>query len=607
MVLNIFATLLVLGITFIGSLFGLYSGMLNVACAVFALAVAFGYWEALDGLLAGTFHLHPSYTGPLALGLLFLVTLIALRLLADNFLRGNVRVPMYVDWGGGAVCGFLYGQIVIGVTVLALLMLPWGGRIMLFSRYERAPDDRVDDTGRVEFQRRALWLRSDEFAVGLFKLLSGGSLGGNTSFASVYPDFTQWVFWTGNQMQHEVLTAPMADDKVDGWGSKGLAVASWWEQKEPLPAETTRYRKQAPSKDNEKPPYEAMALRPADGKRLIGMRLALRDDAADVEGEYKTHRFRPSNIRLVGDRVAGEGLAPKPRQYAPQVIGGADANLETNYRIVDLDNNLSVSARGDLKIDVYFEVDEDFVPRFVEYRRRARAPVAATPSERAPEDRLALAGPAQPGRPGQPSGTGVARFIDLVLRNQTGDIDRLPFVLASNKITSLDIEIRDRKLVSIAPKTRLAGFRRDLEALGPQAAQGISTFALPEGKRIFQVQARTKRMESLLGQAINFAAATTNQYKAIDNRGNSHDLAGYYALVKKDGQDYIELFFTPNPSEVGYSGLLEFDPDVRRALREQDDAILGLIFVVPPETCIRVIQSQGGRSDFGQDMCVGKQ
>jgi hypothetical protein len=45
---------------------------------------------------------------------------------------------------------------------------------------------------------------------------------------------------------------------------------------------------------------------------------------------------------------------------------------------------------------------------------------------------------------------------------------------------------------------------------------------------------------------------------------------------------------------------------VRKALREQDDAVLGLIFVVPPETCIRTLQSQGGKSDFGTDICAKK-
>ena len=46
---------------------------------------------------------------------------------------------------------------------------------------------------------------------------------------------------------------------------------------------------------------------------------------------------------------------------------------------------------------------------------------------------------------------------------------------------------------------------------------------------------------------MNFAGAVANQYQALDETGSSHPLAGYYALIKKDGQDYIELFFTPNP------------------------------------------------------------
>jgi hypothetical protein len=616
MVLNLFATLFVLGAAFLNSMWGLYSGMVNTFCSIVALAVSFGYWEALERLLTAQFGLHPSYTGPLALGLLFLVTLTALRLLADNFLRGNVHVPAYVDWIGGGVCGFVYSQIIIGVLVLSFLMLPWGGRTMMYERYARNPDGDTDpDSGRTRFERRLLWMRSDEFAAGLFKIMSGGSLSSSTSFASVYPDFAQWVAWTGNQVQHESLTAPLRDEKTnggDGWDDRGIRVLSWWEQKQPLPADSTRYRKALPTRETPDPPYEPLAFKAADGKQLVGVRLSLTPQSADRDEKGTwSHRFRATNIRLVGDVLQPDG-SKSPRQYNAAVIGGADKKIDTNLRVADPDNNFALSGPGaESKIDVYFEVDDGFKPRFVEYRRRARAALAAPPAEQPPAERLSAAPPANAGaqasggRPGQPTNTGAGRFIDVVDRGGTGDNDRLPFKLAQSKLTgNPDVEISDGMLVSMQAKSRLVGDKSGFEHQGPGVA--IEKFKIPEGKRIFQVRAKAKQAQSLAGQVFNFAGATANQYRAVDSRGNTYELAGYYALVKRNGQDYFELFFAPNASESGFSGMLELSQETRTALRQQDDAVLGLIFVVPPGTCIRVIKSQGGQSDFGPDMCVGK-
>ncbi|MCK4343045.1 MAG: CvpA family protein, partial [Phycisphaerae bacterium] len=399
MILNIFATLFVLGITFIHSIFGFFSGIINVFCCIVALAVAFGFAEPVNDLLTGTAHLHPGYTEPFTLVLLFVITLLVLRLLADNLIRGNVRVPMYVDWGGGAVCGFVIAQICVGVAVLGFLMLPLGGRVMTFSRYERDENNQVDpDTDRVVFEENHLLLRSDEFAAGLFSLLSNGSLRGGTTFAGVYPDYPEWVFWSGNQVQSEALTAPVRDKTRDGF-KDGLRVAFWWEHKvdeNPFSRAFTQYREKLPTRESPQPEYQNMNYEVGPGNRLLGVRLTLRDGSADRRKDSAHHRFRPSMIRLVGDVVFSED-AREPRHYIAQVIGGADSKLDplSDLRIADLDNNFSCEAEKD--IDVYFEVHEAFEPRFIEYRRHARAALTeADWQEFPPPDRLSAEAPAEP-------------------------------------------------------------------------------------------------------------------------------------------------------------------------------------------------------------------
>jgi hypothetical protein len=616
MILNIVALLLVLAVTFLNSMFGFYSGLLNVFCCVVALAVAFGYGEALSGLVTSQFGLHPGYTEPLALAVLFSLTLIVLRVLADKYLRGNVKLPMYVDWAGGAVCGFVIGQICVGVMVICFLMLPWGGRALMYSRYERQPDDVDPETGRAAIRENSLWLRSDEFVSTLFGLLSRGSLKGATSFASVYPDYAQWVAWSGNTVQGESLTAPVRDSRGDGY-KEGLSVVKWWEdQPARFTQEITRYRPKPPTSEDDKPPFEPRAYRLPEGKKLLGVRLTLRSAAVDRDGSGGIHRFRPSMIRLVGD-IGSDGRTT-PAQYIPQMLGGADTRLGDNVRIVDLDNNLAPEA-GELQLDAFFAVDQSFRPRFVEYRRHARAELGtAQYAKAAPTDRSGI--PLAPAEPksaksgasasGSGGGTksgekvaaktsGASRFIDTVWREGTGGTDRLPFAMSAAKLGANYEITLDNKMVASG---KLVGEKKDLAASG---ADAISKLKAPEGKRLFQVATKARQAKSLLGKAMHFAGSVGNQYRAMDASGNTYDLAGYYALIKRDGQEYIELYYYADPAGEGFNGLLAWqDSGVPRALEGQEDAVLGLIFQVPPGTGMRAITSQGGRIDFGETMTV---
>lgn len=587
MILNLFALAFVLGITFMHSLFGLYSGIINVFCSITALAVAFGVFEPLNNLLTGQFHLHPSYTEPFALVLPFVVTLLVLRVLADSFLRGNVRVPMYLDWGGGAVCGFVNAQICVGVMVLGFLMLPFGGRVMQFSRQERDPENDVDpESGLVEFHRRDLWLRSDRFAVGLFNLLSGGSLRASTTFAHVYPDFPEWVFWTGNTVQHESLTAPIRDDKGDGF-TTGLSVESWWRQ---AGAVQGRYRKLPPTRDNPTPPYDPLTYTPRPGHELLGVRVALRESSADRGGRLlPQHRFRPTMFRIVGD------VGDEPRQCAPLIIGGADPRLGENLRIVSPDANFALPAQA--RVDLYFEVPEGFRPRFIEYRRHARAALTGEPRPGPPAERLAAAAPGE--GPRATEGSGPSRFIDAIEGDGTGEVDRLPVALSSTKLVTEQVELSGDRFAS----GRVAG---DVSALRGTPTEGrVDRFLLPEGRKMFQLRTRARRAQSLAGQVLNFVGSVTNQYRAVSSTGDTYPLAGYYALVKRDGQDFVELYYATD--DPAFRHMLDFKTEgIRRDLQNQDDAVLGLIFLVPPGTCITGVQTQGGKIDFGQEYCVGQ-
>lgn len=589
MILNLFATAFVLGATFVHSMYGLFSGIINLFCCVVALAITFGYFEVANNLASQ--HLHPGYTEPFVFILLFVISLLLLRLAADNFVRGNMRVPMYVDWGGGAVCGFFIAQICVGVMFLGFMMLPFGGQAGMYQREVRPSEDDMQDVPsgeRVPFDTVGLWLGSEAMTANLGALLSSGSLSGTTEFASVYPNFPEWVWWTGNTVQPESLTAPIRDDDGDGF-ENGLQVDTWWTQTTPLDASITRYRRDKPSERNDEPRYEPMALAPEPGEKLLGVRMTLRQAAEDRDKRAGGHRFRATMIRIVGDVERPDGTV-ESQQYRPQAIGGADPRIPDNWRIADPDNNFFVPS-GNKQIDTIFVVDEDFEPRFVEYRRHARAPVLQPEFvEAPPAEPLVAEVPVGGGR----FGGGPSSFIDTVNRRDSGDEENLPFKLSANKLqTDLNVNLEGEFFVS----GRVAGYERELTT-GPAR---IEKFKIPAGKRIFQLQTKARQASSLAGQVFNFVGSITNSYEAIDSRGDSHPLAGFYVQVERDGQDYIELFFEPDPGAVGFNGMLQWQWDgVRKALTRQNDAVLGLIFVVPPSVEINTIRAGSNQVDLGR-------
>jgi hypothetical protein len=594
MVLNILSLVLILGITFLNSIYGLFSGIINLFCTLVAVAVAFGFWAPLNAFAVSQ-GLHPSFAAASAFLLLFLVTGVTLRVLADNFIRGNVRVPLAVDWGGGALCGFLIAELTVGVLVLGLLMLPFGERLMLYSRVARNEDSRKDASGRVVFYEHGLWLSPDSFAALVGGALSAGSLRGAASFREVYPNFPAWVSWTANTVQEESLTAPRRDEG-DGFTS-GIQKVEWWEQSGKL---ETRYRPLRPNPDNPDPNYERMEFSAGPGRRLIGVRATLAPSSADRYKYLADHRFRPSQIRIVGVRSSGGRTVPQ--DYIPSVIGGADPKIDDAYRLVDIDNDFSVPVEGDTPFDFIFEVDESFQPRFFEYRRFAR--IAMTETERlksAPTTRLAVkkTGPA-----GVDQATGVARFIDSVTPN-TGDEGRLPFemrvdLLQSQSETEL-VDVRGEPRFAYG---RLSGSRTQLES---RESQRVRHFRHPGNQRIFTLETRARQAQSLAGSVFNYVGGRTNQYFAVDKSGDKYPLMGFYGVVRRENADFVEIFLIDVEDEAAVASnraQLNFQ-SINLPELEQDEALLGLLFAVPRGKCIVKVETQAGQGiEFGNEYCI---
>lgn len=591
MILNIIALLLIAAITFMHSIFGLFSGVLNLCCTLIAVVAAFGFFEPLTVVLNKQFEMHPAYTEPIVFILLFVITLSILRTAADNLIRGNVRVPPPVDTGGAIVLGFVNAQLCVGMLVIGILMLPIGGTVMGFTRLDRVQDGSdPDHSGLVRFERRSVWLWPDEFTIAVARAIGGGSMRGNAAITSVYPNFADAVFYSTNTVQWESTTAPYQDGKGDGT-TAGLQVDKWWEQTEPVEA---RYRKEVPTKDEQRPKYEAHKFTPAPGMKLIGVRMTLRSAAADRRGGAAIHLFRPTMLRIVGDS------AGQPFQAPARVIGGADSMLQGGLRVADPDNNFSMES-PDAPIDAFFEVPTDFMPRFVEYRRRARAPLNTPKLDtagKAPNlPALALLTPEEQQQQAQRS-QGALSFLGFV-EQPSGESWSLPLKLSVEKSRRSGAEVAFEGSENFLVSGRFQGFRNELEpALNDKVSE---RFALPEGFKVFQLRFKPKKAHSIAGKVFNYVSFTANQYFAVDNTAAKHNLCGYFAIVPRNGKEYIEFFFTPDPNSASFRHTLDFKEIKRAELENNDDAILGLLFVVPPGRSIIKVENQTGDGVSGFD------
>src|SRR6185295_1223686 len=129
--------------------------------------IAFCFYESVHGLWGEA--LGEGLGHPLALMLLFLVTLVVLRLLTDKMIKGNVRVPVVLDRVGGGIGGFFSGMVLVGMALIAIQMLPISSDVFGYERLVVSPDGAVT--------RKSLFFKPDEFTMGLMNMLSNGRFG----------------------------------------------------------------------------------------------------------------------------------------------------------------------------------------------------------------------------------------------------------------------------------------------------------------------------------------------------------------------------------------------------------------------------------------------
>lgn len=596
--LSLFCLALITGIAFFQSIHGLFSSLVFCVWTMVCTAIAFATYqyvafEFLMDLLASK----SDFASPIALVLCFAIPLIGGRLALDHFIKRAGLLAAMVDRIGGLFFGVITAFLLVGVLATAIQMLPFGGSVLGFSRFD------PNGPGADKEHEHAIWLSPDRFAVGVASMLSSGvfSYGdGKRSLRADHPDLLTEIGWS--------QTAVAADSrhlaKPGAISKPSVAISDYV------------YTKVLAGRDTE---LEYEGAYPKDGHEFWLVAFVPGRDAKDPDDE---HRFTLPQIRMVGQRDQ------RLEQYIPVAV--RDSEDVDQVHITDIRDGAKTQSvlfrlwepGPDGEIKVTFEVPEGFQPQYLVYKTgawaRMRAPrpdevhrletdeddeeaegeeVEAAADEAPPAAGRLAGRPSQRSRRGgrsEPAEGGPERGGDRVsgarpMKAKSFFGDELP--LSLTRYTKASTEGAD--VAAGALKTGHV-----IASLGEQAQAGnqpaVSRFEVPRDKRLLQLNVQHLQAGSTYGRALSFAVRTIRNYLVTDNLGEKYELIGQYAIANVDGQQVIEIQYFPQQIGSMGRGVGKFQRIKERHLKRTDTILVYLFLIAPGRQVIEFSTGRGG-------------
>jgi hypothetical protein len=337
---------------------GLFSALIMCVLCLISALIAFNYYEALGSKLND---LGLAFYGGEAISLmvLFLLSLLVMRLAFDRLIKGNMKFPLLVDRIGSAFFGLIAGLVIAGIIALGFQLLPTPAKILGFDRFPEIAD-------RSFKERNNLFPSADGFVSSVVCQASKYGFAGAETYSQYHPDFLAEVYLNRLTLDPYSRQSAAADSvKVD---------KAWLVQQDNL----------LDCRRNEQ-------ISPERGEIFIAVRLHInagsgsKDDsgAADADGII---RFTLGNIRLSGfeeeDKYA-KGLSRYPLGI-----------LKPGFQVVDgmgYDKGREFEKDQSRAVDLLFSWPENYKkikPLFVELKGSARATmpsVSKLEEEKAPE------------------------------------------------------------------------------------------------------------------------------------------------------------------------------------------------------------------------------
>ncbi len=237
MLLSIILILVVGVVAYFYYVQGMFTGLLSAISGAIAAAISVGYHESLNSTLF--ISKLPNAGIAFSLILLFSITFVAVRLILDAAVPGNVRLPAIMDKIGGAAMGFILGMFGAGILAIAAQSMSFGPGILWYTRFttsaardvqvpghNQAMDTKVSDELKSETltdaDRQSLLLPFDEWTLGFVSHLSeNGATQGAVPFSSIHPNYLDELFGQRigieagvdhtvyNAPGHEPITVPL--------------------------------------------------------------------------------------------------------------------------------------------------------------------------------------------------------------------------------------------------------------------------------------------------------------------------------------------------------------------------------------------------------------
>ncbi len=562
--LSLFLFLLMCGIIFFQTIHGMFSALIMTTITVLAATVALGLHDQIATDLG--VGLIGDYAYPVAFAGLFTVVTVVLRIIADKIISRRVTLPGIIDKGGALCWGIITGLVASGVIGIAVQMIPWGPDILGFRRY--------DEHGQ---PGHALWLNPDKFTVKLCGYLADNTLSGGQqpSWRHRHPDFMTELHWLRN--------TESTGSRI-GVGANSVTIKGVYQTRE-LYDYTA---KPTSARGGDGGSFKAVGGPPPD-RLWVVVRVSITSDGRDFDGNY---RLSYTQVRLVGEQ--GNHVV----QFPLKGIGPYDGRYLTATS-----RPVWGGKSGDF--DFVFEVPggDDFKYHFLEFKRGGRVDI----------DPTLLAGELQTNTPTPTAGSGSAAPSDgggrsgggatAPVRPRKQDTQfsaALPLAAkryagSSVVVGSEGASLGEGSLMLYVDRQDVDGQpRRGGPPTHPQSTE-LTRFQVPPGLHMLQLNVEAIHAKTLLGGAVNLTRRVLQQYRVMDDRGNTYWPAGLIAECESAGDRIMEVQYFPKE--------VQFRSQIRpfQQIRFEDlkgDYRLVLLFILPPQTHIVGFDSGGREVDL---------
>lgn len=571
---------------------GLFSSAIMFFEALIAAMLAFAFYEPLYGLLSGS--LGPGMGKPIALMVIFVVSLAVFRAMTDRYVTKDVALPVAVNRVGGAVCGFFSGMMLVGMALIGIQMLPIGSAVFSFERMSYDTEK-----GGPTKSSAAGFLSPDKFTYGLVSMLSDGSRFGTDEDHALRRTKADLITQLYSRRASPQWEARVFLDNRD------LEAKAYWQTQEiDLPTHKRGER------DAMVRTFQTERPRNANDKFLVCTVVVKKSAAPEGKNEI---RFRLPQFRLIGfdhgnskedpsvylatgisDIYTNKDMGPKP-VADEQRERLATFGPFTDFILDDYDTKVIETGDG-YQFDVAFEVPRDFKPWYIEFKSGARADLSTMKELDKRPDWGAVAQGA-----GGLSGTTKKKEKARAPKNpwdvpssivqKTGFTELLPLQINASNPT-LPPNVTTGEAVGKADGVQ---FAVEIPEEKPMDLF-LTRFWVPNGKSMFIVTFDDPKKQSMWGGAIQFANRVVGQTTITDSGGNKYFAIGQYAIAKINGKWVYEIQYWPN-AEIPERALHEPKRVTRRVLDQAGaaNAYFGFIFLVPSDV-VQIKEFQSGQT-----------